>query len=84
MAHRRANSTGATAATRPKVALPAPDAATMELLGLLLPLPLPVVAELGLVAAGTGAPEVAPEGRGTVPFCGRTVVQPVGNATPDG
>lgn len=79
--HRRANSTGATAATRPKVALPAPEAATMELLGLL---PLPVVAELGLVAAGTGAPEVAPEGRGTVPFCGRTVVQPVGNAAPDG
>lgn len=57
----------------------------MELLGLL---PLPV-AELVPVAAGGRAapPEVAeplPKGRGTVPFWGRTVVQPVGRATPEG
>lgn len=73
---------GATAATRPKVALPAP-AVTTELVGLL---PLPVVAARGppVVAAGEGTPEEATAGRGTVPFWGRIVVQPVGRAAPEG
>lgn len=49
--------------------LPAPEAATMELVGLLA---LPVVAPVALVAGAPGAlgaPELAgAEGRGTVPF----------------
>lgn len=64
---------GATTARRPKVALPAPEATTIELVGL---------AEEPVV--GTGTPELAAEGRTTVPFWEETVDQPLGAAAPAG